>query len=134
MKKLFLFAGLLIIFSFDGLNAQHFIGLDKDQTRQLARKYGFNEDNMTVSKKFNYLKFINSADTKTLIVFFSDDDVSIHTRMVCDYSEYQFVLKEYDEKFQKTSKHQWEYEKQDQVFQVSLEEKEWYFVVRLKKK
>ncbi len=134
MKKIFIFACLFLILFGKNVQAQHFIGLDKEQTRVLARKSGFYEDNMTVSKKFNYLKFVNSADTKTLIVFFSDDDIAKHTRTVCDYSEYDFILKEYDEKYTKIDEDIWEYEEDDQVFQVNLEEKEWYFVVRSKKK
>jgi len=134
MNKVVIFVGLFLIFFPGTIEAQHFIGLDKKQTRILARKSGFYEDIMTVSKKFNYLKFVNSPGTKTLIVFFSDEDLATHTRTVCDYSEYDFILKEYDEKYHKISDNSWEYEHGDQVFQVNLEEKEWYFVVRLKKK
>lgn len=134
MKKILFFAALFLLLGPISADAQHFIGLDKQETRKLARKSGFYEDNMTVSKKFNYLKFVNSADTKTLIVFFSDSDIAKHTRTVCDYSEYDFVLKDFDNNYRKISENLWEYEENNEVFELTMEEKEWYFVIRSKKK
>lgn len=134
MRKILFCAGLMIIFLSTGLNAQHLIGLDKETTKQMARKSGFYLDNLTVSQKFNYLKFVNSANTKTLIVFFSDDDVSTHTRTVCDYGEYDFVLKDMNTNYNKVSDNTWTYENDGQDYEVILEEKEWYFVLRTKKK
>lgn len=132
MKKIILYAGLFFLFSLSS-NAQHFIGMDKEETKQLARKSGFYPDNLTVNQKFNYLKFVNSAETKTLIVFFSDEDIATHTRTVCDYSEYDFIIDDFNQDFTRKSKNLWEYSKENQIFEVSLEEKEWYFVVRTKK-
>jgi hypothetical protein len=132
MKKIILYAGLFFCFSLSA-HAQHFIGLDKDETHQLARKSGFYPDNLTVNQRFNYLKFVNSAETKTLIVFFDNEDVATHTRTVCDYSEYDFIIDDFNQDFERKSKNLWKYNMNNQVFEVSLEEKEWYFVVRTKK-
>ncbi len=134
MNKMLFSIGFFLVLFAGSVEAQHFIGLNKEDTRILARKSGFYEDKMTVSKKFNYLKFVNSPGTKTLIVFFTDEDISSHTRTVCDYSEFDFVLDNYDKTCKKVSKYLWEYETGNEVFEISLEEKEWYFVVRTKKK
>jgi hypothetical protein len=115
-------------------SAQHFIGLNKDETKSLARESGFYQDNMVVSQKFNYMKFVNSADTKTLIVFFSEEDISTHTRTVCDYSEFSYVVEDLDKNFRKITDTSWVYENEKQEYEVTLEEKEWYFVIRTKKK
>lgn len=122
---------LLTIFTLSG---QHYIGLSKEQTRTQARSSGFYPDNMTTSQSFNYLKFVNSAGTKTLIVFFSDEDLSTHTKMVCDYTEYDFVIKAHDREYIRKGKTTWEYRKNEQWYQVDLEEGDWYFTVRVKKK
>jgi len=116
------------------VGAQHFIGLNKEDTPKEVRKSGFYPDNLTVSQKFNYLKFVNSSDTKTLIVFFSEDNISTHTRTVCDYSEYDHMLRDFNESYKKVSKNNWEYEVNSEKYEVTLEEKEWYFVIRIKKK
>ncbi len=134
MMKNSLIAGLFLLLFSTLVNAQHYIGYEKDETRNIARKSGFFPDNLTTNQVFNYLKFVNSAGTKTLIVFFSDEQISTHYRIVCDYSEFDFVTREYNEKFRKKGKFAWEYSYENQKFDVTLEEKEWYFVVRVKKK
>lgn len=134
MKRILIFTAVFLIFLVNNINAQHFIGLDKEETRILARKVGFFADDMAKSQKFNYLKFVNSADTKTFIVFFSDKDISLHTRTVCDYSEYNYVIRNFNEEYKKKRKNQWEYKVKKEIFKVTLEEEEWYFVLRVKKK
>jgi hypothetical protein len=134
MNKILWIAGFLFLFLLPDSHGQHFFGLSKDETRSLARETGFYEDNMIVNKKFNYLKFVNSAGTKTLIVFFSEEDLATHSRKVCDYSEFRLKQNEFDEHYEKISENTWEYERDKEIFIVTIEEKEWYFVVRVKKK
>jgi hypothetical protein len=132
--KILLYSGLFLLILFPELSAQHFIGLNKEEASLEARKNGFYRDDMTVAQKFNYLKFVNSANTKTLIIFFSDEDLAMHTRTVCDYSEYDFLLKDFGNNYKKVSQNTWEYQRENEKFEVTIEEKEWYFVVRTKKK
>ena len=134
MRKFLFYSSIFFLFFISEINAQHYIGLDKAETKLLARKAGFYPDDMTVNQKFNYSKFVNSADTKTLIVFFSEQDIATHTRMVCDYSEYDFVRIDFDKEFKKKNKNLWEYKLEGKSFEITLEEKEWYFVLRTKKK
>ncbi len=134
MKKVILYAVILMMFFISEIQAQSFIGLDKNSVRSLVRKSGYAQDNMTTSQVFNYLKFVNSAGTKTLIVFFSDDDISTHTRLVCDYSEYDFVIADNNKAYKKKGRNKWEYSEGKNNFEVTLEEKEWYFVLIVKKK
>lgn len=131
--KLLLFAGILF-FVCSNLRAQHFTGLNKEETRVLARASGFFPDEMVVSQRFNYLKFVNHAGTKTLIVFFSEQDVATYTKMICDYSEYDFVITDFNRDYKKTKDFHWTYKENKETFEVVLEELDWYFVVRTKKK
>lgn len=134
MKKILLYALVFVFCTLAEISAQHYIGFDKDEVKKIARNSGFYHDDITVNQKFNYLKFVNSADTKTLIVFFDDDDIAKHVRIVCDYSEYDFVIKDFNDNYKKKEKFRWEYKKDGKTFNVTLEEEEWYFVVRVKKK
>lgn len=134
MKNLILIGVVCTFWCFTEVNAQHYIGLDKVETNTLARKSGFYKETLTTSQKFNYLKFVNSLETKTLIVFFSDEDIATHTRMVVDYSELDNMLGKLDRDYQKISKNSWEYIQEGQIFEVTVEEKEWYFVIRTKAK
>jgi hypothetical protein len=131
--KVLLLAGILF-FVFSSLMAQHFNGLNKQETRTLARSNGFFPDDMVVSQSFNYLKFVNHAGTKTLIVFFSDEDLATYTKTICDYSEYDFVIADLNRDYKKTKDFHWTYKVNKETFEVVLEELDWYFVVRTKKK
>ena len=135
MKKAFL--SILLLLAFVSVSyGQNLIGIPKSETVEYIRNElkGFNLDKNSKNESFNYLKFINSAGTKTLIVFFSDEDLSTHTRMVCDYSEWDFLREDYNKKYKKTGKTGWEYTDAGQEYIITLEEKEWYFVVTTKKK
>jgi hypothetical protein len=131
--KLLLLTGILFFVSSD-LLAQHFIGLNKEETRILAKSNGFYADDMVVNQSFNYLKFVNHAGTKTLIVFFTDEDLASHSKMICDYSELDYVIADLNRDYQKADKDEWTYEIDNEVYFIVLEELEWYFTVRIKKK
>jgi hypothetical protein len=131
--------GFILVFlllSFSEIGAQHLIGFDKLKVREIIRNEmrGFMLDNSAVNPVFNYLKFVNSAGTKTLLVFFDDLDISTGVRLVSDYSEYSFMKTDFDNKYKKTGRAGWEYKEDRETFAVTIEEKEWYFVVYIKKK
>jgi hypothetical protein len=130
---------LLIFLLFATLNsglAQNLIGIRKENAVEQVKKEmkGFNLDNSSKNETFNYLKFLNSSGTKTLLVFFSKENISTHTRMVCDYSEFDLIMDDFKKKYKKTSKTSWEYSVGGEKFEITLEEKEWYFVLNTKKK
>jgi hypothetical protein len=127
---------LFLLISISSAYAQNLIGIQKEGAEEYICKVmkGFNLDNSSKNESFNYLKFLNSSGTKTLIVFFSKENVSTNTRMVCDYSEFDFVKDDFDKQYNKTSKTSWEYSDGNEKYEITLEEKEWYFVVSTKKK
>jgi len=135
MKNLCLLGFFLLAFLFESFG-QNLIGIKKEGAETVVAKQmkGFSLDNSSKNESFNYLKFINSSGTKTLIVFFSKENVSTHTRMMCDFSELDFIKKEFNDKYKKTSKASWEFSVGNEKYEITLEEKEWYFVVNTKKK
>jgi hypothetical protein len=114
---------------------QHLIGFDKSMMTSLVKKEmkSFNQDKSTKNENFNYLKFVNSSGTKTFLVFFDNMNISISTRMICEYSELNLLLGELNKAYKKTGENSWEYKVDNDKFEVSLEKKEWYFVVSIKK-
>jgi hypothetical protein len=135
MKKLGLSALVILVFLVQ-TTGQHLIGISKDYAEETVKKElkGFNLDKSSKNESFNYLKFINAPGTITLIVFFSKDNISTSSKMVCDYSEYDFIKEQYDRDYKKASKTSWEYTVGKDNFRIELEEKEWYFTVTTKKK
>lgn len=134
MKKLCLSVLFLLTLILSGFS-QNLIGIKKEVAEELVRKEmkGFNLDNDAKNESFNYLKFINSAGTKTLIIFFSEENISTNTRMICDFSELDAVTEELNTKYSKITKTTWESNYNSVKYIINLEEKEWYFVVTTKK-
>ncbi len=130
LSILFLLSSLSLTFG------QKLIGIQKEGAAEFVANEmkGFNLDNSSKNESFNYLKFINSSGTKTLIVFFSEENISTMTRMICDYSEFDFVKEDLNSKYKKNSPKTWEYIIGNEKFEITLEEKEWYFVLTTKKK
>ena len=135
MKSLILLTFILFI-ALNILSGQHLIGLDKQQVKDKVRAEmkGFYLDNSAVNPSFNYLKFVHTAGTKTLIVFFDETELSTNLRLVYDYSEYHLIKAGYNAKYTPAGKSIWEYSVNDENYIITLEEKEYYFVVYIKKK
>jgi hypothetical protein len=133
MKTAFLCIWLLMSFLSFG-SSQNLIGILKDEAEGLVRKEmkGFNLDD-TKNESFNYLKFINSSGRRTLIIFFSKENISTHTRMMCDFSEFDDIIEELNNKYTRIDKTSWKCSVGTDKFTIKLEEKEWYFVITTKK-
>lgn len=116
------------------MQAQHasFIGKTKAQVKEImqADYRVFGQDNSITRQQFNYLKYVNGSQTITWIIYFTDEDICRSTKKVCDYVEYDFVLKELDEQYEQTGAMQWEYMSGGEPVQVTLKEEDWYFTVR----
>ena len=117
-------------------SGQHLIGVSKDIIAQRVKTEmkGFNLDNSSKNKNYNYLKYLNSSGTKTLFIFFNENNISTNTRLVCDYSELDFVLDDLKKQFKKAGENKWEYTVGKGKFLITMRKEEWYFVVSTKKK
>ena len=120
------------------VQAQHdsFIGKSKDQVKEAVRTEfrNFGLDNSIIRQQFNYLKFINGSQTITWIIYFTAEDTCRSTKKVCDYIEYDDVLKELDAQYERTGDMRWEYLSEGTPIEVLLKEEDWYFTVREQRK
>lgn len=92
------------------------------------REFGL--DNSIIRQQFNYLKYVNGSQTITWIIYFTDSDTCRSSKKVCDYTEYDYVLKELDAQYERTGDMQWEYQSDGVTILVLLKEEDWYFTVR----
>mgnify|MGYP003573302240 CR=1 FL=1 len=125
---------IFIAFFFNSnLNAQDesCIGLTKEEVKKVMKEQyrSFAPDNTVTKQHFNYLKYANNSETMTWIIYFSDDDICTSTKKVCDYIEYDYVLKELNEKYTLVKEGTWEYQSGKKRFVITIEEKDWYFSV-----
>ena len=135
MRLKWFILGILLAVSAFAL-AQPLIGLTKEEVLVVVKRNNreFRRDNSVVRQQFNYLKYVNGLRTKTWIIYFSDEDICTGTKLVCDYSEYDKILKDLNETLIKVGRHQWEYNYEGGTIDVELVKEEWYFTLREKRK
>ena len=112
--------------------AQSMIGLKKEEVRELIKQEhkAFRRDQTVVNQKFNYLKYVNGLKTRTWILYFDDKDRCKTTKLVCDYNEFDEVLEELNDAYERTGDMKWEYKEGKDLIEVSMSKQEWYFTVR----
>lgn len=115
-----------------GIAAQPLIGMGKEEVRVFMDKERkeFRIDKTVVKQQFNYLKYVNNIQSKTLIIFFSEDDICTRTKLACDYNELDKMTEELERNYEKTGDDTWEYDYNGKTFMIRLEKEEWYFVLK----
>jgi hypothetical protein len=129
--SLLLAAGLLLLVG-GALNGQSMIDLTKEEVRVKVKEEhkAFRRDNAVVNQQFNYLKYVNGLRTRTWIIYFTDEDICRSSKLVCDYGEYDEVLEELNESYEKVGESAWAYKLKRDSIHVTLTRQEWYFTVR----
>ena len=122
----------ILLLSGTALKAQSFIGLTKEEVRVMVdvEHRQFRKDNSVVNQRFNYLKYVNGLRTRTWIMYFTEEDICRSSKLVCDYGEYDEVLEELNNSYDKAGESEWSYMLAGDSIQVSLSRQEWYFTVR----
>jgi hypothetical protein len=129
--KLILVTGLLLLAG-AGLRGQHMIDRTKEEVLVLVKDNykEFRSDKSVVNQRFNYLKYVNGLRTRTWIIYFTDADICRSTKMVCDYGEFDKVLDELNQTYEKVGESEWAYELAEDTVHLTLVREEWYFTVR----
>lgn len=131
MKLKWIIPGIILLLC-NTIDAQPLIGMEKVEVQNVIKKERkeFRVDKTIVKQQFNYLKYVNNFNTLTLIVFFSDEDICTKTKLICDYSEYDFILSDLNKTCRIQSDSTWEYDHEGSTYLVTLEKQEWYFIIR----
>lgn len=118
------------------LQAQQYIGLHKDVIKEMM-KSGNKEmylDKSTVNNTYNYLKYVDALDEQTLLYFLDNEDKCKLIRHMCDYSMLDEKVEELNESYTKTADDTWQYKEGGEIYEITLEEGEWYFTITTRKK
>ncbi len=131
MRVILIIVGILFAVC-SAIGAQSMIGKTKLEVQEIVHKdyKRFRRDKSIVKQQFNYLKYVNGLKTKTWILYFTDNDICKTSKLVCDYSEYDNIIKDLSATYEKIGESHWEYGKGKNTMQVILLKKEWYFTVR----
>ncbi len=127
-----LITACLLLLAAGPLKGQSMIDLTKEEVRVMVknRHKEFRRDNSVVNQRFNYLKYVNGLRTRTWILYFTDKDICRSTKMVCDYGEFDEVLEELNEAYEKVGESEWAYKLKRDTIHVTMNRQEWYFTVR----
>lgn len=126
-----LIAGFLLLAA-GSLKGQSMIGLTKEEVRVMVKNKHkeFRKDHSVVSQHYNYLKYVNGLRTRTWILYFTDKDICKSSKLICDYGEFDEVLEELNEAYEKIGDSEWAYKLKRDMIHVTLTRQEWYFTVR----
>jgi hypothetical protein len=130
--KIYDVAAGLLLFADSPLKGQSMIDLTKEEVGVIVKDKHkqFRRDKSVVNQRFNYLKYVNGLRTRTWIIYFTDEDICRSTKLVCDYGEYDEVLEELNEGYEKVRESEWSYQLKSDSIHVILARQEWYFTVR----
>jgi hypothetical protein len=117
------------------LSGQHFIGLHKAEVRALMdreRKQLY-EDDQSVNRVYNTLKFIDRSGNQTLLFVFSEQDTCLYSKWMCDYSMLNAVITDLNNKYAPSAEDTWSYVHDQEPYIITLTAGEWYFTITTKK-
>jgi len=122
----------VLLLAAGSLMGQSMIGLTKEEVRVMVKKKHkeFRKDHSVVNQRYNYLKYVNGLRTRTWILYFTDKDICKSSKLVCDYGEFDEVLEELNEAYEKIDESEWAYKLKRDMIHVTLTRQEWYFTVR----
>jgi hypothetical protein len=114
---------------------QHFIGRHKSEVRDLMdrEKKQLYEDDQSVNRVYNTLKYIDRLGDQTLLFVFSDQDTCLYSKWMCDYSMLHSVIADLNGKYSQSAEDTWSYVHNREPYIITLTAGDWYFTITTKK-
>jgi len=135
MKQLIYIA--FFVFFVSGLNAQNYIGLHKSEIKKRMKtefpKYGFDKEIDNGNKSFvKYVRGIVYPET-LLFVLWDTGKCRYILHMYEDPSKLNKIRKQFNENYEKLQENKWLMKENDQYYEISIEEREYFFSVITRK-
>ncbi len=118
----------LTLFGYE-VQAQHLIGLPKEEIIKKMQETDFVIDNTSRNTTFNYLKYVHRTEEKTFLVFLSKDNICTSTKLMSDYSSFRSTLSEFNKKYKKVGPMEWNYKIEGITYKVLVRKEEWFYSV-----
>ena len=135
MKWKFYIGFWLCLICGNTVSSQHFIGEPKSRVKQLMgeQRKELIIDEFSVNTVFNTLKYIDRLRSQTLLFVFSEEDICLYTKWMCDYSMMNKVISDLSANYKKSSANTWYYDYQKQRYIITLSTGEWFFTITTRK-
>lgn len=117
------------------VSGQHFIGRHKTEVKKLmaGNMKQLYEDDHSVNKVYNTLKYIDRLGDQTLLFVFSEQDTCMYSKWMCDYSMLNSVIASLNGKYSQSAEDTWSYVHDREAYIVTLTAGDWYFTITTKK-
>ncbi len=117
------------------LNAQNYIGYKADEIKEKMKEaYPDFKPVKVINKTYNYLKYTDSMEERTILFFLSDDNRCTFVKLMSDYSYLDDFKNVLNKKYEEVEEGKWEYEKGGEDYTVTMKKGEWFFTLITKKK
>ena len=116
------------------VSGQHFIGLHKTDVRELMdreMKQLF-EDDHSVNRVYNTLKYIDRSGDQTLLFVFSEQDTCLYSKWMCDYSMLNAVIADLNNRYSQSAEDTWSYVHEQEPYIITLTAGDWFFTITTK--
>ena len=123
--------GIMILLTLVGarVDSQHLIGLSQNEVTKKMQETSFVIDNTSRNTTFNYLKYVDRIEERTLLIFISKDGICTSTKLISDYSSFKRTLSDFNKKYKRISSKEWNYKVDGITYRVTLKKEEWFYSV-----
>jgi hypothetical protein len=117
------------------VKGQHFIGMHKSRVKELMEQHRkeLYEDETSVNRIFNTVKYIDRLGDQTLLFVFSEQDTCLYSKWMCDYSMLNSVIAGLNIQYLQSAEDTWSYTHDEQPYKITLTTGDWYFTITTRK-
>ncbi len=117
------------------VTGQHFIGRHKVEVKELMGQHmkELYEDENSVNRVYNTVKYIDRLGNQTLLFVFSKQDTCMYSKWMCDYTMLNSVIAQLNGKYPQSAEDTWTYDQDEQPYIITLTAEDWYFTITTRK-
>ena len=117
------------------VTGQHFIGKHKVEVKELMGQHmkELYEDENSVNRVYNIVKYIDRLGNQTLLFVFSKQDSCMYSKWMCDYTMLNSVIAQLNGKYPQSAEDTWTYVQDEQSYVITLTAEDWYFTITTRK-
>jgi putative IMPACT (imprinted ancient) family translation regulator len=117
----------------ESIFSEHFIGKSKSEITQIVNeKYkSFKLNTAYINNAYNYLKYEDKIREITILFFLNEKDNCRMIRVMSDYSNLRDLHEELNTNYKKIKNNNWQYEAGGELYNVALEEGDWFFTITI---
>jgi hypothetical protein len=125
---------LACMFTGNTFFSTNYIGLNKSEIEETVKlnQKSLRLNSSVTNTSYKYLKFEDKINEITVLFFLDEQDNCKLVRLMSDYSNINDMLLEINALFKSISKNNWQFSESNKVYNVNLEEGDWFYTITIK--